>query len=448
MGKITLTTIAEELVTRNAISREVADNFVHAIVETIEKGLREDGLVKIKGLGTFKLMEVSERGSVDVNTGERITIKGYRKVSFTPDSAMKEFVNRPFAHFEPTELNEGYPAEEVQLEEGRDEDVANQTADVAELPESPVSADCQSDKTENEGLPSEDVATDSETIVSEADEVSEVESKATVITEEVLAPIADEESVEVEENEVPVAEEAVAPEEVVDTKEEATETEGEIAVTEETAESKVPVSEEEPEKLPSKRGGCGWIIVVLLIALACGVYYLMTIDQDALSDYEAKIEEYNAMMVNPNLEEELGEKWDEEPQAAPAPEVTPDIIESQKVQTAVDSPEDSTAQSEQPNKVTPTVQESVSVKFCAVKITELLEAKEIKDITPADTTDYIIDGTLVTHELKSGETIIQLARKYYGDKRLWPYIVKYNWMKDYNNVAVGQMINIPVLKDK
>ena len=57
-------------------------------------------------------------------------------------------------------------------------------------------------------------------------------------------------------------------------------------------------------------------------------------------------------------------------------------------------------------------------------------------------------GTLVTHELKRGETIIQLANKYYGDKRLWPYIVKYNRMRNFNNVAIGQKIEIPVLKEK
>lgn len=449
MGKITLTTIAEELVARNGVSRELADNFVHAIVETIEKGLREDGLVKIKGLGTFKLMEVSDRGSVDVNTGERITIKGYRKVSFTPDSAMKEFVNRPFAHFEPTELNEGYPAEEVRLEDVGGEDGVNETVDVAGLLESPVSSDCQSDKTDDEELKSseENAATIGGIAVSEVDEVLEVESKAAVITgtEEVLVPMVNEESVEVEENEVPVTEEPVVTEEAVGIIEEAAVTEGEVVVAEETIEPKVSVSEEEK---PSKRGGCGWIIVVLLIALTCGVYYFITIDQDALSDYEAKIEEYNDMMVNPNLEEELGEEWDEEPQNAPTPKMTPGIIKSQKQQAEVDSSEVSTVQSEQQNKVMPTDQESGSEKYCTVKLTELLEAKELKDITPADTTDYIIDGTLVTHELKSGETIILLARKYYGDKRLWPYIVKYNWMKDYNNVAVGQMINIPVLKDK
>ena len=59
-------------------------------------------------------------------------------------------------------------------------------------------------------------------------------------------------------------------------------------------------------------------------------------------------------------------------------------------------------------------------------ITESLLVKNIKEITPADTTDYAMEDTLAVHKLKSGETIIQLSNKYYGDKRLWPYIVKYN----------------------
>ena len=83
MGKITLTNIAEELAAASGMSKEASDNFIRLFIDTIEKGLQEDNVVKVKGLGTFKLMEVSDRGSVDINTGERITIKGYRKVSFT-----------------------------------------------------------------------------------------------------------------------------------------------------------------------------------------------------------------------------------------------------------------------------------------------------------------------------------------------------------------------------
>lgn len=452
MGKITLTTIAEELVARNGVSKEVADNFVHAIVETIEKGLREDGLVKVKGLGTFKLMEMSDRGSVDINTGERITIKGYRKVSFTPDSAMKEFVNRPFAHFEPTELNEGYPAEEEQQEVAGDEGTANEIVE-----------EVQEVKDETVAI-SEEV---SSPVVSEAP-VEVEESEAPVDVEESEAPVAipesgtiivEGESAEIKEESVEVKEESVELEtEKVETEEAAVDEELVGAVAEEHEEPKgveeavepeVPVLvEAKPKKHSSKRGGCGWLIVVLLIALAYGVYYLVTIDQDSLSDYDARMEEYNDMMVNPNLEEELGEEWGEEPQAVPTPVETPDTIKSEKEQTVAVSSSSSVVQSELQKEVAPAPLASAGTEFCVVTPTESLKAKTIKDITPADTTDYVIDGTLITHELKDGETIIQLARKYYGDKRLWPYIVKYNWMKDYNNVAIGQMINIPVLKDK
>ena len=445
MGKITLTTIAEELVARNGVSKELADNFVHAIVETIEKGLREDGLVKVKGLGTFKLMEMSDRGSVDINTGERITIKGYRKVSFTPDSAMKEFVNRPFAHFEPTELNEGYPAEEEQQEVAGDEGAANEIVEeVQEVKDETVAV------SEEVSLP---VVSEAPVEVEESEApVEVVESEAPVAMQESEAVVAEEEPEEIKEESVELeaekvdTEEATVDEELIGTVAEEHEESKDV---EETVEPESSVSvETKPKRHSSKRGGCGWLIVVLLVALAYGVYYLVTIDQDSLSYYDARMEEYNDMMVNPNLEEELGEEWGEEPQAVPAPVETLDTVKSEKEQAVTASSGISVVHSEPQKEVAPTPLASAGTEFCAVTLTESLEAKTIKDITPADTTDYVIDGTLITHELKNGETIIQLARKYYGDKRLWPYIVKYNWMKDYNNVAIGQMINIPVLKDK
>ena len=91
---------------------------------------------------------------------------------------------------------------------------------------------------------------------------------------------------------------------------------------------------------------------------------------------------------------------------------------------------------------------SVPKEVNSLVITESLAAKSLKNITQADTTDFLIDGTMCTHTLQSGETIIQLARKYYGDKRLWPYIVKYNDIVDFNKVSVDMNINIPVLKNR
>ena len=133
MRKISLSNIADELASKSGLPRDVADNFMHAFVEAIEKGLQDDNLVKIKGLGTFKLQEVSDRGSIDVNTGERITIKGHRKVTFTPESAMKELVNRPFAHFEPTELNDGYPSDDEPVTSGDFADEADDMIENAEV---------------------------------------------------------------------------------------------------------------------------------------------------------------------------------------------------------------------------------------------------------------------------------------------------------------------------
>lgn len=100
MSKIYLDELATELAGKNDIGQKQAKLFLKALVETIQKGIADDGLVKVKGLGTFKLIDVEARESVSVNTGERVMIDGHQKLSFTPDTAMKELVNRPFSIFE------------------------------------------------------------------------------------------------------------------------------------------------------------------------------------------------------------------------------------------------------------------------------------------------------------------------------------------------------------
>lgn len=91
--------------------------------ELIEEALVTEKYVKVKGLGTFKLTEVESRESVNVNTGERIEIQGHTKISFTPDSGMKDLINKPFAHFETVILNENTKLEDTETEiEGEEED--------------------------------------------------------------------------------------------------------------------------------------------------------------------------------------------------------------------------------------------------------------------------------------------------------------------------------------
>ena len=92
---------------RSGLGKRESEAFVRTFFAVISQYLQEDKIVKVKGMGTFKVVEVSGRDSVNVNTGERIHIKGHSKVSFTPDTTMRDIVNRPFADFETIILNDG-----------------------------------------------------------------------------------------------------------------------------------------------------------------------------------------------------------------------------------------------------------------------------------------------------------------------------------------------------
>ena len=114
--------IARCLVDKHGLKVADAEHFIAFMIDVINEGVQRERQVKIKGLGTFKLTSVSSRESVDVNTGERIVIEGRDKISFTPDNAMKELVNRPFSQFETVVVNEG-----VELEDEFDEQLEEST---------------------------------------------------------------------------------------------------------------------------------------------------------------------------------------------------------------------------------------------------------------------------------------------------------------------------------
>ena len=105
--KVSIQDLADGLVSRRGLPKKDADVFVRSVFEIIGEYLQTDKIVKVKGLGTFKLVTVDSRESVDVNTGERIVIKEYTKINFTPDPALRNAVNKPFAQFETVVLYEG-----------------------------------------------------------------------------------------------------------------------------------------------------------------------------------------------------------------------------------------------------------------------------------------------------------------------------------------------------
>ena len=113
MSKISLSDLAQRLAEKSGISQQDAEQFIRKMFDVANEGLQSDKLVKMKWLGTFKVMAVKDRESVDVNTGERIIIEGRDKISFTPDNILKEIVNKPFAQFETVVVNDGVNFDEI-----------------------------------------------------------------------------------------------------------------------------------------------------------------------------------------------------------------------------------------------------------------------------------------------------------------------------------------------
>ena len=129
-AKISIQDLTLGLAQRVGVHAAEADTFVRAFFDLIAEKVVEEKVVKVKGLGTFKLLEMSERESVDVNTGERILIPGHSKVSFTPDVSLRDQVNKPFVDFQTVILNEGTSIEE--MERFEEQPVAESPADVDE----------------------------------------------------------------------------------------------------------------------------------------------------------------------------------------------------------------------------------------------------------------------------------------------------------------------------
>lgn len=119
---------------KQGMNKKDAELFVRTMFDLIEEALATEKYVKVKGFGTFKLTEVESRESVNVNTGERIEIQGHTKVSFTPDTTMKDLINKPFAHFETVILNEGVELEDTPVETPETLETPEEVAPIVETP--------------------------------------------------------------------------------------------------------------------------------------------------------------------------------------------------------------------------------------------------------------------------------------------------------------------------
>jgi len=148
MSKNSLTVLAQKLAEKTGISQQDAELFIRKMFDVANEGLQADKQVKMKWLGTFKVTSVKDRESVDVNTGERIVIEGRDKISFTPDTILKEIINKPFAQFETVVVNDGVEFDEIDRKFEAEELLAEnrQMNEAEEIPE-PLDASETSEET-------------------------------------------------------------------------------------------------------------------------------------------------------------------------------------------------------------------------------------------------------------------------------------------------------------
>ena len=466
---------------KHGMNKKDAEKFVKEFFLLIEEALERDRSVKIKGLGTFKLVEVESRESVKVNTGERFQIEGYTKVSFVPDTSLRDIINKPFAHFETVVLNENTILEDTPIAESDDEDVIEETVLLKE-----EEGEEEKDKAEGEAAPAvawgRDGGFTAETVALAEEETSlteEVNGREEISSEETKAdevPVGEMLTEAPPAQEMPTVESALPvesmrkeifsndieegvvvlmnrPSEPVREKADTVDSSQPTASSQSTdssqpTESKLsaeeiiarelatstPVSAHERQikkhsKSKHKKGEKSpvpyLIAIIVIVLLLCGGALLFIYYPDLFesADRIEKLEEpVNAVKPVP---------------VVAIPQDT--IIEKDTVGEVV-SP--------------PTVKEEPVVVPEPKKEVEVVK-KEDKSVTkPApfnpDSVNYIITGTKATYTIKEGETLTRVALRFYGTKALWPYIVKYNpdIIKNPNHVPYGTTIKIPELVKK
>ena len=387
--KITLQDIINLLCAKHDMTKKDAELFVKTMFDLIEEALANEKYVKIKGFGTFKLTEVDARESVNVNTGERFEIQGHSKVTFTPDTTMKDLINKPFAHFETVVLNDGVELEDTPTEE-----------EVIDAPEAMEEAPVMVAETPMVTEEAPIVVEETPVIVEEepaiVEEETTIEEAAPEVTEEPATteePITEEAEEKVVAIEPPVAEEEVVVASVVEEKPVIAEPEPMVQAT------KADTKEKNINRIL-------WgVIVVLVLIILFGAYWMFLRPSDTIE----------TPVITPEAQEEVASLTEDTTLTVTFYDSEPPIFM-------------------QPLKLT----------------AEELKKERVPAL--ADTLEYVINGKepICEHTLQSGETIIRISVKYYGSKRFWPYIAKFNQdaISDPDNIPVGTIIKIPAILPK
>ncbi len=414
--KINIQELIQLLSDRLGVGAQDAESFIKEFFLLIESGLERDKYVKVKGLGTFKLIDVDNRESVDVNTGERIEIQGHTKISFTPENTLKELVNRPFSHFEAVVLNDHVNFEDAS-EEGTEEERSSE--ETAAIEQTTMQPDTEQTMQPEVVMPSED--TDEPEVESGADQ------KCSEITNVVEQAVSDN-----------------VPEETV---------------REALPEASVPVhdlhqktvGDEKNQAVVSNRrsGGARLFAGIMSAVMLCCACVVLALYWDSL---------FPEKEVLPQGQSDPTESWhtaweDSTEQLAAVEDVQAEANEQTSQKQHSLPVTEATQQKATPSQPQEQIQKQAAENLQQplqqvqpVKKEKVSPAKTLK----ADSVSYVIVGTQASYTMKAGETLTKVALRFYGTKALWPYIVKHNKgvIKNPDNVPYGTVIQIPKLEKK
>ena len=400
MSKLNVFDLSGVLMSKNGLGDKESRRFVKAIFDVIQECLDEDKVVKVKGLGTFKIIEVDDRESINVNTGERVLIEGHSKLTFTPDSVMKEIVNKPFSQFETVILNDGVDFPEPAIEEPiSEEPISEEPIPENSIPEDPILEDSISE----EPIFEEPVAADpglsdkSQSEINAEQEIPSPESPIVEFTED-----GDKEDTS---DVVPPTDEATTDEEIND--------------------------EEESSNSTLRWVLSGVVVLLLILAAAYGGYLY--------GRYEISEEmAYKQMKADLKAAEMTVEKAKE----AVAKDSVEQEMDATKIGAiSVDKEQEDAAKDESPKEAIAKgqVAKEQPVKESADKY----EAKDVRVRTGA----YRIIGEDRVVKAKAGQTVEDIATRLLGPG-MSCYVEVYNNLDGKTTLKEGQAIKIPKLQLK
>lgn len=421
-NKILLQDLSVKLSQKKKLSAKDSDAFLKVFFETISEFVIKDKIVKVKGLGTFKLIDVLDRESVNVNTGERFVIPGHSKISFTPDAELKNKVNKPFELFQTVVINEGTSLEDMERMD-KEEDVDAEDVDVVdsesvspiEQEEENVGADSVMTSNLMSSAVTPSAPIEEELPEKEVGKSDETETNTDSLS--VTSIIKDKESVSSTASSTEsdqLSKSSTAKEPADNTKEKSAGPESK----EKTEEVPLTIIKEVVVEGPVRLASCcrlcfmTVLLVMMCLSYIAGKYDVLSPVTNGISQY---FKEFS--IKSPSSDDAASSQTDGEVSNAGNVKETPSTDKKDAPAVKKETPKE-------------------NVMEMASKYDQLEEGQ------------YLIVGTKSVRTMKRGDNLYKMAKEELGDKELMRYIVVHNKFKNPDNVHLDTEVKIPDLRLK